>query len=64
VTQSGKVYSFGSNEKGQLGRGKFVANPWEPGHVKGDLEGEKVLKVVTSGSSALAMTGNRFIYGQ
>jgi hypothetical protein len=57
VTKSGKVHSFGSNEKGQLGRGKLVLRPWEPEQVKGDLEGEKVVKVVTSGSSALAVTG-------
>lgn len=57
VTRSGEVYTCGDNEKGQLGRGKVVPNHWELAKVGGDLEGEMVTKVVTSGSTVLALTG-------
>jgi regulator of chromosome condensation (RCC1) repeat-containing protein len=57
VTKSGKLYSFGNNSKGQLGRGKDCIHPWQPKYVEGDLQGEKVTKVVTSGSSVLALSG-------
>lgn len=51
------MYTCGNNSKGQLGRGKDVGRFWEFEEIGGDLGGEKVKKVVTSGSSVLALTG-------
>lgn len=51
------MYTFGSNHLGQLGRGKVVLTPWIPGCVEGDLKGERVKKVVTSGANVLAVSG-------
>jgi len=58
VTKSGQVYTCGSNEKGQLGRGKVAERPWDFQPLGGDLAGEKIVKVTTSGSSAIALSEN------
>lgn len=58
MTKSGKVYTFGCNSQGQLGRGKVIEKPWLPAEVQGDLKGVKVTKVATSGTSCMAISGN------
>lgn len=53
----GRIYTFGANNQGQLGRGKNISKPWVPAEVGGDLKDTTVKKVVTSGASSIAISG-------
>ncbi|CAG7734246.1 unnamed protein product [Allacma fusca] len=64
VTRSGKVIAFGDNQKGQLGRGRMTVNTWNTNDsLGGDIEGVRIVKVSTNGSSVLACSDNGELFG-
>uniref|UniRef100_A0AC35UBN2 Regulator of chromosome condensation domain-containing protein n=1 Tax=Rhabditophanes sp. KR3021 TaxID=114890 RepID=A0AC35UBN2_9BILA len=65
LTKCGNLYSFGLNTDGQVGNGKY-GQVRQLHHVKGDLEGEKIVNIFGSTDTLLAINekGDVFIWGQ
>jgi hypothetical protein len=56
LTADGRVLSCGWGADGQTGRGHFDSTS-DVAEVRGELEGENVVKVATSADCVLALTG-------
>lgn len=56
LTEKGKVFSCGNSSDGQTGLGHYevVSNPTR---VDGDIKGEKITKLSSTGDSVLAING-------
>lgn len=62
ITESGKVYSCGWGADGQTGQGTFL-NQAFPAPVKGDISGERILKVAGVGDCVLALNDKGELFG-
>ena len=62
LTDEGKVYSCGWGADGQTGLGHYQ-NTGEPTRVRGDVEGEVVVKVACAADCVLALTDNGSVFG-
>ena len=60
LTQNGKVYACGWSADGQTGLGHYN-NQHSPELVKGDISGEKIVKVACSADNVLALNGEIFL---
>ena len=56
LTGSGRVFACGWGADGQTGRGNYETTS-EVTEVKGEVEGERVIKLATSADCVLALTG-------
>ena len=56
ILQNGKVFSFGWSADGQTGVGHYDSVS-EATEAQGDVKGEKIVKIATSGDCVLALNG-------
>ncbi|XP_055625701.1 RCC1-like G exchanging factor-like protein [Toxorhynchites rutilus septentrionalis] len=62
LTESGRLFSCGWSDDGQTGLGRF-GFVCTPSLVKGDLEGENILKVAGSSDTVLALNDKGEVFG-
>uniref|UniRef100_A0A0C9PLF0 Wbscr16_0 protein n=2 Tax=Fopius arisanus TaxID=64838 RepID=A0A0C9PLF0_9HYME len=62
LTEKGEVYTFGWGADGQTGLAHY-RNEWQPSLVKGDLAGERIIKVACAADCVLAMSDKGKIFG-
>lgn len=56
LTETGKVYTFGWGADGQTGLAHYQ-NEHRPSLVKGDLAGQRIIKVTGAADCVLALSG-------
>ena len=56
LTKNGQVYSCGWGADGQTGLGDYI-NQGTPKLVQGEIQGEKIVRLVTSADAVLALNG-------
>lgn len=56
LSENGEVYTFGWGADGQTGLAHY-RNEWQPSLVKGDLSGEKIIKLACVADCVLALSG-------
>lgn len=62
LTKNGKLFSFGWGTDGQTGLGHFES-VHVPTEVKGDIKGERIVKVACSGDCNLALNDKGEVFG-
>ncbi|KAH0548928.1 RCC1-like G exchanging factor-like protein [Cotesia glomerata] len=62
LTEQGQVYACGWGADGQTGLGHYN-NQWKPELVKGEVEGEKIIKVAGISDCVLALSESGKVYG-
>jgi hypothetical protein len=62
LTKQGKVYTWGVNEYGQLGRETEDGGPYEPGPVEGPLENLEIVEISAGDSFAIARAKSGEVY--
>lgn len=62
LTQRGKVYTCGWGADGQTGRGHYL-NSSDIMEIKGDIEGEKIIKLACSSDCVLALNDKGEVFG-
>lgn len=56
MTETGEVYTFGWGADGQTGLAHYQ-NEYRPSLVKGDLAGQRIIKVACAADCVLALSG-------
>ncbi|XP_011632471.1 RCC1-like G exchanging factor-like protein isoform X1 [Pogonomyrmex barbatus] len=62
LTETGEVYTFGWGADGQTGLAHYQ-NEYRPSLVKGDLAGQRIIKVVCAADCVLALSDKGKVYG-
>ncbi|XP_014229550.1 RCC1-like G exchanging factor-like protein [Trichogramma pretiosum] len=62
LTDNGEVYTFGWGADGQTGLAHY-RNEYRPSLVKGDLSGEKIIKVTSAADCVLALSDKGKVFG-
>ncbi|KAK0095821.1 hypothetical protein PV326_007295 [Microctonus aethiopoides] len=62
LSENGEVYTFGWGADGQTGLAHY-RNEWQPSLVKGDLSGEKIIKLACVADCVLALSDKGHVFG-